>query len=68
MISYPGRQEKIVPGDLVILGSFSNAKPGMVVQIVNEKSTEPEALVKIDRNFCWHLLTSLRKLDSVFAT
>ena len=66
MITYPGKQEKIEPGDLVILGSFSNAKPGMVVQIVNEKSTEPEALVKVDRNFFWRLLASLRKLDAVF--
>lgn len=66
MITYPGKQEKIEPGDLVILGSFSNARTGMVVQIVNEKSTEPEALVKVDRNFCWQLLASLRKLDAVF--
>jgi hypothetical protein len=66
LITYPGKQEKIEPGDLVILGSFSNARTGMVVQIVNEKSTEPEALVKVDRNFCWRLLASLRKLDAVF--
>ena len=64
MITYPGRQEKIEPGDLVILGSSFNAKPGMVIQIVNEKSTEPEALVKVDRSFYWKLLASLRRLDS----
>lgn len=65
MITYPGRQEKIEPGDLVILGSFLNARPGIVVKIVNEKSSEAEALIKIDRNFCWRLLSSIRKLEEL---
>lgn len=63
LTTYPGQKENIQIGDLVILGSFSNSKPGMVVKIVNEKSAEAEALIKIDRNFCWRLLSSVRKLE-----
>lgn len=63
MITYPGQKENIQIGDLVILGSFSNSKPGMVIKIVNEKSVEAEALIKVDRNFCWRLVSSIRKLE-----
>lgn len=63
MITYPGQKENIQIGDLVILGSFSNSKPGIVIKIVNEKSVEAEALIKIDRNFCWRLVSSIRKLE-----